>query len=906
MRGLQKLTEASAPRWGWCTAPQLQYEMESDWDLSFEAMDALESSAWERLAERRASGAHVSTAPDYQQNLGGGSQGPVSQASYGRGPIGEHNPVSRGSQPAPQVVTVMKYGPGTIAAKTMFNKQVVTTFKAVFGHEWNKEDRVWTFPEEQSGHLFSALQSLQAALPLQVRATPPVVLPAGWAQPHATTACTEEAACGRTPGSPPSAAGRGSSQDDKLVQATPAQPCGVRVNLSRMALSTSEERVEITFDYHELLVAAIRSVPGALWEKERRTWTIPLGSLRAAKDALTSLPGLTVKFEGLDPLTEAALLATASRLDGDFEERYKQIPADFEEELMPFQREGIRYALRRGGRALIADEMGLGKTLQALGVVAAYREDWPVLVIVPSALRLQWAEAIRRWLKIPAAKVCVVVNKKHWQGFRVLNVERKASLELDGLFNVISYDLVGRLDTGSKFQVVVADESHYLKNPQAQRTKLCLPLLQAAKRCLLLTGTPALSRPIELFKQLEALQPQVYRRKMDAFGNLFCQGGKFGVHRGCSRKEELHALMRCSVMVRRVKAQVLKQLPAKRRERVKLSVSDAALGTVRLLFKELQELKQRSKRAGSDEGLTKSLHASEQALISQMYRESAVAKQEAVLEWLEPCLEADCKVLVFAHHTTMLDALSNFFKKKKVGFVRIDGHVASVKRLGLVKDFQEQKSIRMAVLGIKAAGVGYTLTQASTVVFAEMAWTPGDMVQAEDRAHRIGQESAVNVYYLHAQETVDDLIWEAIRHKLTNLGQVIDGTEGALGATESERAAPTGRRRTPAGGPQLTQGTLDSLLVPHTTRPLYSEIKDDEDTGDGSPRPAALELETDRDAGGSRSLSEHPCSSSHVEEEGLDVWAADFLDEDDGRPTDEPEPGASSGGLAAHKRLRTR
>eukprot|EP01018_Ginkgo_biloba_P010107 Gb_24373 [translate_table: standard] len=149
-------------------------------------------------------------------------------------------------------------------------------------------------------------------------------------------------------------------------------------------------------------------------------------------------------------------------------------------------------------------------------------------------------------------------------------------------------------------------------------------------------------------------------------------------------------------------------------------------------------------------------------------------------------IEAGCKFIVFAHHLSMLDAVQQFIAKKKVGYIRIDGSTAQSSRQTLVTQFQEREDIKVAVLAIRAAGVGLTLTAASTVIFAELSWTPGDIVQAEDRAHRIGQVSSVNVYYLHANDTVDDIIWDVVQHKLENLGQMLDGREDALEASTSQ------------------------------------------------------------------------------------------------------------------------
>lgn len=172
-----------------------------------------------------------------------------------------------------------------------------------------------------------------------------------------------------------------------------------------------------------------------------------------------------------------------------------------------------------------------------------------------------------------------------------------------------------------------------------------------------------------------------------------------------------------------------------------------------------------------------------------------------MIDYLGTVIEADCKFLIFAHHQPMLDAIHQHLLKKKVSCIRIDGQTPVAVRQTLVTDFQNKDSIKAAVLSIKAGGVGLTLTAASTVIFAELSWTPGDIIQAEDRAHRIGQVSSVNIYYLLANETVDDIIWDVVQGKLENLGQVLDGEEKTLAVSQSEtRPSPS------------KQKTLDSYL----------------------------------------------------------------------------------------------
>jgi SWI/SNF-related matrix-associated actin-dependent regulator 1 of chromatin subfamily A len=156
-------------------------------------------------------------------------------------------------------------------------------------------------------------------------------------------------------------------------------------------------------------------------------------------------------------------------------------------------------------------------------------------------------------------------------------------------FLIVSYNLiqrVGELLEKLNIQVIIADECHYLKNPKAKRTKLLSPLLKSAKRAILLSGTPALSRPVELWTQLNALDPKTWP-DLKAFGRRYCRNrpnrgagaaaGRDGFgseFKGASNTKELHVLLTNSVMVRRLKKDILTQLPRKVRRVVKVDIED--------------------------------------------------------------------------------------------------------------------------------------------------------------------------------------------------------------------------------------------------------------------------------------------------------------------------------------------
>ncbi|KAL5182719.1 SWI/SNF-related matrix-associated actin-dependent regulator of chromatin subfamily A-like protein 1 [Glycine soja] len=561
----------------------------------------------------------------------------------------------------------------------------------------------------------------------------------------------------------------------------------------------SSGNVAAKFQYDQVVIAAFRRIPRSSWNAKERLWIFPLSSLLEAEKVLGEIPSYSVQVDNLDPLVKRAV-AAASAVP-DLQDRYHKIPSYIESKLLPFQREGVsavylppiqydRLPTSKGKPLMVfIKPLGCVFLLQAIAVASCIQDLWPVLIIAPSSLRLQWASMIQQWLNIPSSDILIVLSQSGGSnrgGFNIVSSSAKSSIRLDGLFNIISYDLVPKLQNmlmTHDFKVVIADESHFLKNAQAKRTTASLPVIKKAQYALLLSGTPALSRPIELFKQLEALYPDVYRN-VHEYGNRYCKGGVFGVYQGASNHEELHNLIKATVMIRRLKKDVLSQLPVKRRQQVFLDLENKDMKQINALFRELEMVKAKIKAAKSQEE-AESLKFAQKNLINKIYTDSAEAKIPSVLDYIGTVIEAGCKFLIFAHHQPMIDSIHEFLLKKKVGCIRIDGGTPAASRQQLVTDFQEKDAIKAAVLSIKAGGVGLTLTAASTVIFAELSWTPGDLIQAEDRAHRIGQVSSVNIYYLLANDTVDDIIWDVVQSKLENLGQMLDGHENVLEVSAS-------------------------------------------------------------------------------------------------------------------------
>uniref|UniRef100_A0A8D0C7P2 Zinc finger RANBP2-type containing 3 n=1 Tax=Salvator merianae TaxID=96440 RepID=A0A8D0C7P2_SALMN len=402
------------------------------------------------------------------------------------------------------------------------------------------------------------------------------------------------------------------------------------------------------------------------------------------------------------------------------------LPEKLKEKLLPFQKTGVLFALERGGRCMIADEMGLGKTIQAIAVSYCYKTEWPLLIVVPSSLRYPWVDEMEKWIPdLSPEDIFIIQNKS--------DVWRIPTSKVTILgYGLITSDAQTLIDTLYKqnFKVVIVDESHYMKSRNATRSKILLPIVQKAVRAILLTGTPALGRPDELFMQIEALCPGKFGTWTE-YAKKYCNAHIrfFGRRRqwdcrGASNLEELHQLLN-SIMIRRLKNEVLTQLPPKIRQRIPFDLPQAAAVELNASLEEWERLRRASRLDSTESDFVQVM-----SLITRMFKQTAIAKAGAVKDYIKMLLENDkLKFLVFAHHLSMLQACTEAVIESKVRYIRIDGSVPSAERINLVNQFQKDPDTRVAILSIQAAGQGLTFTAATHVVFAELYWDPGHIKQ---------------------------------------------------------------------------------------------------------------------------------------------------------------------------------
>ena len=306
-----------------------------------------------------------------------------------------------------------------------------------------------------------------------------------------------------------------------------------------------------------------------------------------------------------------------------------------------------------------------------------------------------------------------------------------------------------------------------------------------AKRRLFLTGTPILNRPKEIWSLISSLDPVTYNSYY-RFAYRYCGAhkGRFGFDdAGATNLDELQNKLRSTIMVRRLKADVLKDLPAKRRQIIEFPKNGATVqidNEVKVMSRAMEQLHHlrvavELSKASDDINVYKDavnkLRDGASAAFQEIAiarRDTAVAKIPYVLEHLKNC---SGKVIVFAHHHVVIDALYESLGKEAV---KVTGSVNMTARQEAVDRFQNDPSCLFFIGNIKAAGVGITLTAASHVVFAEITYTPADLLQAEDRAHRIGQKESVLVQHLVLEGSIDSNMARSIVAKMGIIDQALD------------------------------------------------------------------------------------------------------------------------------------
>lgn len=434
--------------------------------------------------------------------------------------------------------------------------------------------------------------------------------------------------------------------------------------------------------------------------------------------------------------------------------------------LKDFQKEGISRAhdflhTNESKGVYIADEQGLGKSLQTIVLIRALKCRL-VLVLCPAVMRLTWEAEFQKFAP------------EQFTVFPILNsidASKIGSLPVDKpIVLVTSYDLAVREPLYSRlhhkkltYDALVIDEAQYCNRYTAKRTRNTLKLWQKSKFKICLSGTPFTTQIVDAYTLFSRLKPTSFVSKVQ-FGERYSYpfrtpwGTKY---KGGRNLAELKTLIRNSFFIRRIKSEVLSELPEK-------TYSTIYLDKKLAVDKECNHQKLLSDVQKLEKG-----ELSDITELSSHRRLQGIAKAGSVVDYVNG-LTCDSEIpplVLFAYHRDVIAMLEKGLEKFKP--VVVTGDTPEQDRFKAVEAFQSGKT-NLFIGQIKAAGVGITLTRSSTVLLAELDWSPATVLQAVDRVHRIGQKNAVQIINFVVKDSIDEAVARVVFNKVRLFKQVLD------------------------------------------------------------------------------------------------------------------------------------
>ena len=515
------------------------------------------------------------------------------------------------------------------------------------------------------------------------------------------------------------------------------------------------KKIIIKFNYDAELVAQIKNLDGRKYILDGKYWTCT-----CTLNNINSLVTLNFNLDSKLKIKHEQLIKIVTKRNTPKKYNTDNIKVPKGLSLMEFQKEGVGFIESRNGNVIVGDEMGTGKTITVLTYISNHPELTPVVIVVPATLKYNWKKEADKWL----------LTKRDIQ---ILESKKTKKLKKSSDIIIINYDIVHawRKEIANiNPKVLVLDECHAIKTSTTKRTKGVKHIAKKAKHIIPMSGTPAINRPAELYNSIKLVESELFG-SFQSYAQRYCDAyfnGYGWEYKGGSNLEELYDIL-SNIMIRRKKEDVIKDLPEKRRTFVSLDLTNISdYNKAENDFIEWvreNKGKRAADRASSAEKLVKV------GTLRLLAVRGALANS---IQWVKNFLaDYDGKLVVFAVHKEIISALMEEFGDIAV---KIDGSVPTGEvRQTIVEKFQNDKNIRLFVGNIKAAGVGITLTASSNIVFLELPWTPGELEQAEDRCHRMGQKNAVNIWYLLAENTIEMELAKMIDSKRNILSQVLDG-----------------------------------------------------------------------------------------------------------------------------------
>jgi SWI/SNF-related matrix-associated actin-dependent regulator 1 of chromatin subfamily A len=449
---------------------------------------------------------------------------------------------------------------------------------------------------------------------------------------------------------------------------------------------------------------------------------------------------------------------------------------------MKHQEEAI-IKLLQNDKFLLLDTPGLGKTTSSI-IAALESGSQKILIICPASLKLNWKKEIsiydnpnnvsiiqREW----TPNKWTIINYDILDKFNTIEKPKKGKKPK---FKHQEYDkeVVNNHIINEKFDLIIIDESHYLKSNSSNRTKHVKKIIKSIKKRWFLTGTPITNKPIDIFSLLSMVEHPLstnYNSFLYTYCNaktMMIKGRRIIKADGASNLEELNRRIK-PVSIRRRKEDVL-DLPDKIISPVYLQMESDELIEYELSVERYIQMREEQGKNLSNNKLVE---------LAVLRRWVAENKLKYTKELINNSLESDKKVIVFTDYTSVVNTLKEEYKDI---CTVINGETSQKDRQRAVEDFQNNPDVKLFIGNTVAAGVGLTLTAAEVVIVNDLNFTPANVDQSLDRAYRIGQTKDVICYFPLFDDTIDTIVYDVLNKKRDIINMAIDGVIDNKGVIE--------------------------------------------------------------------------------------------------------------------------
>lgn len=521
-------------------------------------------------------------------------------------------------------------------------------------------------------------------------------------------------------------------------------------------LFLEKNRIVLKSEYHSDILKICRFLKEkkmAKWNASKKRWEFPL------KEEIIE------RFKPLEIEIDEKLSKYFHKLKEEREAKLKAKEQEIELKtylkniLHPYQRIGVGF-LKVAKRAILADDMGLGKTLQTIALIDEANLS-KILIVCPNSLKYVWLNEINKW-KLPKKAIIIdKLNQRHPPEFYnkydvwIINYEK---IIIERYYNLL---------LSRNYDLLVFDEAHNLKNRKSKRSEAANILSKKADYLIEITGTPIMNRTSELWHLLHLLYPNEYKsywKFVDRYAyvtrNYFGGYEVYGVKNEKKLRKEL-----APILIRRLKTEVLKELPEKTIEQIYLDLKPKQQKYYNAMEEEMSIELANDESLDAPTVLAKIIRLKQIAVTPKLLDTSLEfdnAKYDFVLDILNGTND---KVVIFSQFAKAIKLFAKELNAAGYKVVKYIGEMSPEERDKAITQFQSDDETRVFLATLQAGGVGITLTSANIAIFLDKHWTPAINEQAQDRLHRIGQKKNVLIYELIAKNTIEEYIEQLLEGK---------------------------------------------------------------------------------------------------------------------------------------------